>query len=65
MEYYIARDKNGYLYLFNNEPEITNNDTFISSKRDTNFSSCLYIDKNLFPEVTWENSPRKVKIELV
>ena len=30
---------------------------------DTSFH--VYIDDKLFPEVTFENSPQKVKIELV
>lgn len=32
---------------------------------DDDYSFHVYIDDKLFPEVTFENSPRKVKIELV
>lgn len=65
MEFWIARDdftstqhnRVGDLYLYLKEP-----------KRVVNrFIEEYYIplDDKLFPEVTFENSPRKVKIELI
>lgn len=63
MELWIARDKDNGLFLYNDKPEkgefcfipIVNN-LFIGS---------IDIDNNLFPEVTFENSPQKVEINLV
>lgn len=57
MEMWIARDKDGDLFLFQLEPF-----------RDTDmFMGGVYmgIENYLFPEVTWENSPKKVELKLV
>ena len=58
MELWIARDKNGTLKLWFNKPvkqkyQFYNNDGF------------FILDEKLFPEVTFENSPQKVKLELI
>lgn len=60
MELWIARDKNEELYLWTEEPyrEINNGC----------FNGCGYwydISAELFPEVTWENSPQIVEFKLV
>lgn len=61
MKLYIARDKDGILNLFTDEPpKIEEKGAFWLAS-----GSFMWIDQKLFPEVTWENSPRKVKIELV
>lgn len=64
MELWIARDKNGYLYGYDEIPQKKENYGFFIA---TNvFNNKQYaLDSRLFPEVTWENSPRKVKIELI
>lgn len=59
MELWIARDKSGYLLLFESTPI-----------RKRNAFYCLeghyyVLLGDLFPEVTFENSPKKVKLELV
>lgn len=57
MELWIARDRYG-LFLFETEPYIEN-DMFTCAGE-------LYrIDEDLFPEVTFKNSPQKSKIELI
>ncbi len=56
MEMWIARDKNGDLFLFQLEP-FRNTDMFMGGV-------FMGIENYLFPEVTWENSPQKVTIEL-
>lgn len=61
MELWIARDKDGSLYLYGEKPEREECGMFAVSTTD---DYCALID-TLLPEITWENSPRKVKIELV
>mgnify|MGYP006329835427 CR=1 FL=1 len=59
---WVARDDYG-LWLFLNEPvkTIINGDKYFIKRDNIRYS----IDSNLFPEITFENSPRKVKFELV
>ena len=61
MELYIARDKyGGGLFLYDHKPTKLN-DIFISG-------GCGFhtiIDSELFPEVTWENSPQQVELKLI
>ena len=60
MELWIARTKSGKLGLYNFKPLYNNiYDLWICKH------GVLIIDKKLFPEVTFENSPKRVKIELV
>ena len=60
MKLWIARDKDGELYLYDAYP-----------KKQSEFFGCKFgyssmpLDGSLFPEVTWENSPRKVELKLV
>lgn len=58
MELWIARDKNGELYLHMDKPEIIENCFF------SNYQA-YRINGELFPQVTWENSPQRVRIELM
>lgn len=69
---WIARDKNGYLYLYNNKP--IRNEEFDSFEINDDESECINIvlyddnielDSELFPEVTWENSPQQVELKLI
>lgn len=55
---WIARDENKDLYLYEREP-IKEYDYFYSSYVS------IELDKNLFPEVTWENSPKQVELKLI
>jgi len=64
-EYYIARDYYGSLYLLDNVP-IRHKYGFTPHYiPGINNGIMLPIDKEKFPEVTWENSPKRIKIELV
>ena len=58
MELWIARNKNGDLWLYKDKPTLS-----MSGKAFTSgiFGDFFSID---IPEVTFENSPQKVKIEL-
>lgn len=59
LELWLARDKDGDLNLYDLEPVKHKNGYFVEGHK------CGFIDSDEFPEVTWENSPQKVKIELV
>ncbi len=61
MKLWIARDFDGILNLFVDRPLLDSNDG-VYDVDDYNY---LNIDKDLFPEVTYENSPQKVKIEII
>lgn len=58
MKLWIARDEDGLLYLYMKKPYLT-----------THYFDTKYligeIDKGLFPEVTWKNSPKEVELKLV
>lgn len=67
MELYIARDKDGRLFIYNFLPIRDNEfDQFTASGEDIDiYDDAIEIDPKLFPEVTWENSPRKVELKLI
>ncbi len=73
MKLWIARDKDGELSLFVCKPiEIGGNfyvhDGCCRINYDTSYVKGWYIDgidQNLFPEVTFENSPQEVELKLV
>lgn len=74
---WVARNKYGYLYLYNNKPIRTKEGTEFENNYDSVYEDIVYkdyleidkgyieIDSELFPEVTWENSPQQVKLTLV
>jgi hypothetical protein len=58
MKMWIARDLNGGLFLFSEKPRLI---------RDHHYwcgNNWYKINRNLFPEVTFENSPQEVEIVL-
>ena len=61
MEFWIARDVSGELWLYSDKPEFNP----YKNEYESFGGDFLVIDNSLFPEVTFENSPQKVKIELV
>ena len=60
MVLYLARDTDGELVLFEGCPIRMNG--WFSPQRGY---ETLRLDEGMFPEITFENSPRKVKIELL
>lgn len=61
MKLWIARDRNGGLFMYVSKPtfdEKTN--TFWTDNEEF-----FRLAKNFFPEVTFENSPQLVEIKLV
>ena len=66
MEYWIARDKDNALWLFNAKP-IKNESlgVFVGTGFENGYWCEEYaLDENLLPEVTYENSPQKIEIIL-
>ena len=71
---YLARDSRGALTLFTQEPrkkeyvynEGTSYEIRISGWTSDDYEKCgigvMAINSKLYPEVTYENSPRKVKL---
>ena len=60
MKMWIARDKQGMLAIFEDKPTYSHKNGDIWLTADFPF----YIDKNNFPEVTFENSPMEVEINI-
>ena len=58
MELWIARDKNGALALYTEEPTLCYNKQY----EGTYDSQMIDLDENLFPEVTFENSPQEIEL---
>ena len=53
MKFWIARDKDGSLWGYSNKP-VREGEIFIDTSKHLTYFS---IYNNLFPEITWENSP--------
>ena len=60
MKFWIARDRSG-LWLYTAKP-LLDPDTNEFESEDGNI---LYFDDELFPEVTFEDSPQQVELKLV
>lgn len=73
MKLYAARDKNGSLSLYACKPIKIGAHFYVHDGHqridyDTSYVKGWYIDgidRNLFPEVTFENSPQEVEVKLV
>lgn len=60
MKLWIARDKDGYLYLYDKKP-IQEKDYF-DSNTEGKYNTLLH--SSYFFEVTFENSPQEVELKL-
>jgi hypothetical protein len=60
MKLWIARDKDGGLFLYSKEPTLYGD--YYDSPIGTLFGE---LDNYIFPEVTFENSPQEVELKLV
>lgn len=56
---WITRDKEGILEVFNNRPTLLKNTERWHSDKDY-----MRLEEGIFPEITFENSPKKVKLIL-
>lgn len=62
MEYWIARDDDMELYMYNEQPRLNRMRIWSVS---TESGKSYRLDSDLFPEVTFENSPQQVEIKLI
>lgn len=62
MIYYVARDKDGSLYMYYNYPFRDVVGIWIDNK---SINSPLELNKHEFLEVTWESEPLRVEIKKV
>ena len=62
MRFWIARDDYG-LWLFRRKPTkyISNGDKCFNKSGNTRYS----IDSQLFPGITFDNSPQKIELKLI
>lgn len=61
MEYYIARDKSGFLMVSEKEPKLWEN----KKEYVVEDGEYMILPEDEFPEVTFENSPMKVELKLI
>ena len=61
MNVWIARDKDGMLYLYEDEPKLAYSNAHYFDAAN----GCYDLPIGLFPEVTFENSPQEVELKLV
>ena len=63
-KFYVARNFDGNILLFYNtkEPE-RKGEQFVCENIEYE-NDAIVLDDDLFPEVTWENSPKEVKMIL-
>ena len=64
MKLWIARDFDGVLNLYVRKPSLDSNDNMYYTDSDME-DDYINIDKEFFPEVTFENSPVQVELKLV
>lgn len=57
---WIARDKNGTLAIFENKPILDYDNAWYCEHIDEKFST---INHEMFPEITFENSPKQLIIK--
>lgn len=62
MKMWLARSKYGFLYLYKKEPVLLTYDRVALFYSEEEY---FEIDNDLFPEVTFENSPQQVEIKLI
>lgn len=59
---WIARDRDGETYLYELQP-IKREGYFINNRGD---NTNIYLgNKEVYPEVTWENSPKQVELKII
>ena len=63
MKLWIARDKDGRLYLYECMPIRQDLAGYFDCEEGENAD--LSWLKHLFPEITWENSPQQVELKLL
>lgn len=62
LEGWVARDMDGGLFLYPFKPY--RKSAWFAIPKDEEYNAAMQIDKSLFPSVTWQSEPKKVRIEL-
>lgn len=65
MKLWIARDKDGCLWVYKSKPVKLEEKYFIDIKENSVDTLGTELPKERFPEVTFENSPQEVKLKLI
>lgn len=60
MKFWVARDEEGALYLYDDVPEKLTK-CFIQQ----GYKEVMKLSDDLFPEITFENSPQEIELKLV
>lgn len=63
MKLWIARDEDGFLGLYRTQPILNKERYRYNEEWDGDYISPL--PKSFFPEVTFENSPQEIELNLV
>ena len=64
MKFWIARDKDGSLWMYDDEPILRSENSFgVKPNGETKPAKPLH--DWYFPEVTFENSPQEVELKLI
>ena len=58
---WIARDKNGWLFLYEHKPR-RESKFFVDPESDEGFFGS--VEKQFYPEIKWKNSPVEVELKL-
>lgn len=61
---WIARDKDGEISIYKNKPWKRENEMYHNGEFDSD-DYYINIDKELYPEITWENSPKEFELKAV
>lgn len=61
---WIARDRDGELFMFNQEPR-RNEHFFVAQKYKEEATQWWSLPSDQLPEVTWENSPKKYELKMI
>ena len=62
MKMWIARNSDGTLVIFQEMPNLSND---MGSRWWWSNDDCMALNKDSFPEVTFENSPMEVELKLI
>lgn len=67
IEFWIAREKNGVLYLYKDKPIYVQEQGYWRENQDINedYFGEVELPKRMFPKVTFENSPQQVEIKII
>lgn len=63
-EFYLARDKDGMLCMFNHKPVTFGSVFTIENGMGYSMNDYCRIESKFFPEVAFENSPVKIEIKI-